>query len=86
MRTMVGASRRYDGPLGKSDRALVFGTLGFWIGIRAPLPAWLGAIVPVVAALLLRPVSASGKVSRFSAFPSETTRQRPRLVGSDSTT
>ncbi len=24
----VGASRRYDGPLGKSDRAFVFGALG----------------------------------------------------------
>ena len=24
----VGASRRYDGPMGKSDRALVFGALG----------------------------------------------------------
>jgi len=49
---MVGASRRYDGPLGKSDRAFLFGTLGFWIGIGAPLPAWLGFIVPVVAVLL----------------------------------
>ena len=37
----VGASRRYDGPMGKSDRALVFGALGFWIGIGAPLPHWL---------------------------------------------
>ena len=25
---MVGAARRYDGPMGKSDRALVFGALG----------------------------------------------------------
>src|SRR5687768_7520605 len=24
----VGASRRYDGPMGKSDRAMVFGALG----------------------------------------------------------
>src|SRR5436190_2034518 len=29
----VGASRRYDGPMGKSDRALVFGALGLWIGV-----------------------------------------------------
>lgn len=49
---MVGASRRYDGPLGKSDRALLFGVLGFWIGIGMPLPAWLGFIVPLVAILL----------------------------------
>src|SRR5882724_1123800 len=29
----VGASRRYDGPLGKSDRALLAGALGLWIGV-----------------------------------------------------
>ena len=49
----VGSSRRYDGPLGKSDRALVFGALGLWIGIGAPLPSWFGWIVPVIAALLI---------------------------------
>src|SRR3974390_1755016 len=26
--TQVGASRRYDGPMGKSDRAFIFGALG----------------------------------------------------------
>jgi phosphatidylglycerophosphate synthase len=31
---LVGASRRYDGPLGKSDRALVLGALGLWIGME----------------------------------------------------
>src|SRR5262249_44939912 len=41
----VGASRRYDGPLGKSDRALVFGALGFWVAL-ATLPAWAGWLVP----------------------------------------
>ena len=34
----VGASRRYDGPMGKSDRALVFGALGLWAGLRRPVP------------------------------------------------
>lgn len=29
---LAGASRRYDGPLGKSDRALVLGALGLWVG------------------------------------------------------
>jgi len=49
----VGASRRYDGPLGKGDRALVFGALGFWIGIGAPLPEWLAWMVPAMAVLLV---------------------------------
>jgi CDP-diacylglycerol--glycerol-3-phosphate 3-phosphatidyltransferase len=30
---LAGASRRYDGPLGKSDRAFVLGALALWIGL-----------------------------------------------------
>ncbi len=48
----VGASRRYDGPMGKSDRAFVFGALGLWIGVTAALPAWAAYAMPAVAALL----------------------------------
>jgi CDP-diacylglycerol--glycerol-3-phosphate 3-phosphatidyltransferase len=48
----AGGSRRYDGPLGKSDRACVFGALGLWVGI-APAPPWLGWLLPVLAALLV---------------------------------
>jgi phosphatidylglycerophosphate synthase len=50
---LVGASRRYDGPLGKSDRALVFGALGFWIAVGAPLPHWLGWLPALVSLLLV---------------------------------
>jgi len=49
---MVGASRRYDGPMGKSDRALVFGALGLWIGVGGALPTWLAWLLPVVAVLI----------------------------------
>jgi CDP-diacylglycerol---glycerol-3-phosphate 3-phosphatidyltransferase len=49
----VGASRRYDGPMGKSDRALVFGALGFWVGIGAPLPAWVGWLMALISLLLV---------------------------------
>ena len=48
----VGASRRYDGPLGKSDRALLFGALALWIGLGGPLPDWWIWLMPAVAALL----------------------------------
>lgn len=47
----IGASRRYDGPLGKSDRALVVGTLGLWIGLAGSLPDWSAAIMPLLIAL-----------------------------------
>jgi CDP-diacylglycerol--glycerol-3-phosphate 3-phosphatidyltransferase len=49
----VGASRRYDGPLGKSDRAFVFGALGAWIGVGLPLPLWLGWPIVLLISLLL---------------------------------
>ena len=50
---MVGAARRYDGPLGKSDRAVVFGVLGLWYGLAGSLPAWLVVLMPALALLLL---------------------------------
>ena len=49
---MVGASRRYEGPMGKSDRAFVFGALGLWVGLASPLPAWAAGVMPVLAALI----------------------------------
>jgi CDP-diacylglycerol--glycerol-3-phosphate 3-phosphatidyltransferase len=49
---MIGASRQYAGPLGKSDRALVFGGLGLWIGTGAALPAWLAWAMPLLVLLL----------------------------------
>ncbi len=49
----IEASRRYDGPLGKSDRALVAGALGFWIGIGGARPEWLAWLMPVIAVLLI---------------------------------
>ena len=49
---MVGASRRYDGPLGKSDRALVFGVLGLAIALGLPPAAWQGWIMPALCLLL----------------------------------
>lgn len=47
----LGAGRRYDGPMGKSDRAFVFGALGLALGLGAPAGAWVGGVL-VVAILL----------------------------------
>ncbi len=49
---MVKASRRYDGPMGKSDRAFVFGALGLAIGLGAPINGALPWILAAVAVLL----------------------------------
>lgn len=50
----IGASRRYDGPLGKSDRALALGVLGVLVALVPALPAAVdGAIFPLLAAAAL---------------------------------
>jgi CDP-diacylglycerol--glycerol-3-phosphate 3-phosphatidyltransferase len=48
----IGAERRYDGPMGKSDRAFVFGALGLWLGVAGSLPGWAFWIMPAVALLI----------------------------------
>ncbi len=48
----IGASRRYDGPIGKSDRALIFGGLGLWLGLAGGLPEWLYWLMPLLTLLL----------------------------------
>ncbi|KTT27272.1 CDP-alcohol phosphatidyltransferase family protein [Pseudacidovorax intermedius] len=45
----VGASRRYDGPLGKSDRAFVFGALGLYVALGWPLPPAAAWLMPLLA-------------------------------------
>jgi CDP-diacylglycerol--glycerol-3-phosphate 3-phosphatidyltransferase len=49
----IGASRRYDGPMGKSDRAVVFGALGLWAGLGLPLPDWTEWFLVALAVLLI---------------------------------
>ena len=49
---MAGAARRYDGPMGKSDRALAFGALGLWAGLVAELPAASFWSMPAIAAAI----------------------------------
>jgi len=49
----IGARRRYDGPMGKSDRAFVLGTLGFAVGVGAPTGGWLDVVFSAVAGLLV---------------------------------
>nr|WP_288914463.1 CDP-alcohol phosphatidyltransferase family protein [uncultured Pseudomonas sp.] len=50
---MVGASRRYDGPMGKSDRAFVLGVLATGIALGWLGTLWVDGVMAVVAALLV---------------------------------
>ena len=47
-----GNGRRYAGPMGKSDRAAVFGVLGAWAGVAGALPGWMVWLLPVLCALM----------------------------------
>jgi len=49
----IGATRRYDGPMGKSDRAFVFGALALLLGLGVPAGPWVGWILAIVLLLLI---------------------------------
>lgn len=53
MAPMIGAARQYAGPMGKSDRALLFGILGFWLGLAGQLPAWTFWLLPLACLAML---------------------------------
>ena len=67
---MVGAPRRYDGPMGKSDRAFVFGALGLWLGRAGSLPGW--------ALWLMHAVAVAIVVNVFKRVRNGTRQARPR--------
>ncbi len=49
----LGGGRRYDGPMGKSDRALVFGAIGLLLGLGLGPGLWLDGLLSIVVLLLL---------------------------------
>ena len=49
----IGTSRRYDGPMGKSDRAFVFGLASLVAGIGIPTAPWLRFVLWIVCGLLV---------------------------------
>jgi len=49
----IGASRRYDGPLGKSDRAFSFGLIALLLGLGVPVGIWLNIVFGMMLGLLV---------------------------------
>ena len=65
----IGARRRYDGPMGKSDRAFVFGAISLALGLGAPAGVWVAIVLAVMLVLLAltilnRARKALGEVAR----------------------
>lgn len=53
MGPMIGASRRYDGPMGKSDRAFAFGVIATGIALGWLGATWINLLLALICALLL---------------------------------
>ena len=49
----IGAQRRYDGPMGKSDRATAFGALGLLLGLGFQPASWMVWAQWIIAVLLV---------------------------------
>jgi CDP-diacylglycerol--glycerol-3-phosphate 3-phosphatidyltransferase len=49
----IGAQRRYDGPMGKSDRAFVFGLLCLLLGIGVKPDYWVDVLLWMTVFLLI---------------------------------
>jgi len=65
----IGAERRYDGPMGKSDRALAFGAAALALGLGIAPGIWLDVALGIVVLLLCltiwnRARRALGRISR----------------------
>jgi phosphatidylglycerophosphate synthase len=69
MGPMVGAARRYDGPMGKSDRAFVFGATGLVTGAGVALGGVFDWIWAGVALLLLATIV--NRIRRGVAEPAQ---------------
>lgn len=62
----VGGARRYDGPMGKSDRALSLGGLGLLIGLGVQPGAWTQLMLGATAALLLVTITVRARRARLA--------------------
>lgn len=51
--TQIGVARRYDGPMGKSDRAFVFALIGIIIGLGYPTTIWFNTVMIIMFLLLM---------------------------------
>lgn len=57
----IGAERRYDGPMGKSDRAFAFGTATLLLGLGVAPGLWLDLLLILILVLLLLTIVNRGR-------------------------
>jgi len=49
----IGSTRRYEGPMGKSDRAFAFGLIGLLCGLGVPKGPWIMIAINIISILLV---------------------------------
>ena len=49
----IGAQRRYDGPMGKSDRAFLFGMAGLLLGLGISAELWMNVVLSILLGMLV---------------------------------
>lgn len=59
----IGASRRYDGPLGKSDRAFAIGLLALLIGVGVPQGIWVDVYWVILCILAATTIGQRGRAA-----------------------
>lgn len=65
----IGATRRYDGPMGKSDRAFVFGLVALLLALGLRPGPWLLAVQAAIFVLLLLTVANRARRALREATP-----------------
>ncbi len=53
MAGVLSPRRRNDGPLGKSDRALLYGACALWLGLGGSIPTWVPWIIVVLLSITI---------------------------------
>ena len=72
---VVGGGRRYDGPCGKSDRAVAFGGLALLLGLGVPVAPYLDYVMAALAALLLLTIANRARRALRAAAPVQPLQQ-----------
>ena len=67
----IGATRRYDGPMGKSDRAFVFGLLALLLGLGVPTGHWLFYVQLLLIVLLGLTIINRARRALLAKLPTE---------------
>ena len=71
MGKVLGGQRRYDGPMGKSDRALLVGIYGLISYFGVGITAYSQVIFSIIIALLLLSTFIRLKKGLYAAKPTE---------------